>query len=272
MSKFDIKDKLDKMLYDTYNFVYDCIFYFNFKAKKHLNKNSNYKNIHAGERCFILGTGPSLKNVTTEQIEVLKNEIVFGTNSLYKVDIVSSLTPKYYALLDNLYWEQWSHTFEEVVEKYKNKPPIFITDLRAKKIADKANSAEQHIIIHSKKYPTKKMSDDLSINIFAAMNVVSNAILTASYMGFKKIYLMGCDYNAFCNSGRGHAYNDASELSQAKYNLAFYLRFYWITTEFHYLIEKLAKEKGVEIINLTEGSLLDAYRKQNFDEVIMLKS
>ena len=78
-------------------------------------------------------------------------------------------------------------------------------------------------------------------------------------MGFKNIYLLGCDYNAFCTAGKGHAYDDKSELAQTDYNLAFYLKFYWITTEVHYLIAKLAKKRGVNIINLTPGSLLDAY-------------
>jgi hypothetical protein len=112
------------------------------------------------------------------------------------------------------------------------------------------------------------MSDQLDKNIYAAMNVVSYSILAAFYMGFKKIFLLGCDYNAFCTNGRGHAYNDNSELSQSQYNLAFYLKFYWITTEFHYLIEKLARSKGIEVINLTPVSLLDAYRKDSLDRVI----
>jgi hypothetical protein len=176
--------------------------------------------------------------------------------------------PKYYALLDNLYWEQWSHTFTEVAERYKSDPPVFITDLRARTLTEKLGIKKQHIFVYSKKYPVKEMSDNLHKNIFAAMNVVSYSILAACYMGFKKIYLLGCDYNAFCTAGRGHAYNDRSELEQCDYNLAFYLRFYWITTEFHYLIEKLASAKGVGIVNLTPGSLLDAYRKDDIMNVL----
>jgi hypothetical protein len=105
----------------------------------------------------------------------------------------------------------------------------------------------------------------LNGNIFAAMNVVSFSILAAMFMGFKKINLLGCDYNAFCTNGKGHAYDDKSELGQFKYNLAFYLRFYWITTEIHYLIAKLAKRNGVEVINMSEGSLLDAYPKATLE-------
>lgn len=266
MSKFDIKDKLDKAIYGAYNTLSDILFHINPAIKKKLKKNQIYKNKHNGERCFILGTGPSLNLLSNIQINNLCKETVFGTNSMYKAEIVSSVVPKYYALLDNLYWAEWSQTFSDVVGRYKHKPPIFITDIRASNFAENANNASQHLLVHSKKYPINEMSDNLESNIFAAMNVISYSILTAMYMGFKDIYLLGCDYNAFCTAGKGHAYDDKSELAQTDYNLAFYLKFYWITTEFHYLIAKLAKARGVNVINLTPGSLLDAYpRMENIN-------
>jgi len=268
MSKFDIKDKIDALLYQAYNKYSDIFFHFNFEARRNLKHNLKYKDAHAGKQCFILGTGPSLKNLTESHIQFLSRELIFGTNSLYKADSVSLITPKYYALLDNLYWEQWSHTFGEIVKKYKSNPPIFITDLRAKKLAEQASMSGQHIYVYSKKYPVTKMSDQLHENVFAAMNVVSYSILAAMYIGFKRIYLLGCDYNAFCTSGHGHAYDDKSEVNQTNYNLAFYLKFYAITTEFHYLIEKLARSRNIEIINITPNSLLDAYRFEKVDDIL----
>jgi hypothetical protein len=209
-----------------------------------------------------------LASLSTAQIDQLRSETVFGVNSLYKAELVSSIVPKYYALLDNLYWGSWSHTFKEVLDKYPTSPPIFITDLRARSFAQRANPSANSIYIYSKKYPIDKMSEQIDTNIFAAMNVVSYSILTAMYLGFKEIYLLGCDYNAFCSAGRGHAYDDKSEVAQSDYNLAFYLKFYWLTTEFHYLIANLAKSRGVTVSNLTKGSLLDAYQRLPIDKVL----
>lgn len=268
MSKFELKDQLDRALYKTYNLVSELLFQLDSSSKKTLRNNLAYKNKHRGERCFILGTGPSLIRLNESQIEVLSGEVVFGVNSLYKSNVVSTLTPKYYALLDNLYWGNWQHTFKDVASQYGESPPTFITDLRAKPFAQRANPAEEHIYIYSKKYPVSEMSARLDSNIYAAMNVISYCILTAIYMGFKDVYLLGCDYNAFCTSGKGHAYDDKSELSQTSYNLAFYLKFYWITTEFHYLIARLAKERGVSVVNLTPGSLLDAYNRGALEDIL----
>lgn len=259
MNKFDIKDKIDKLMYGIYNLICETAYILNFNARNTIKKNRVFKDIHAGKRCFILGTGPSLNHLADNQIDILKREIVFGVNSLYKSEIGSKITPKYYALMDNLYWEQWSETFAEVSNKYKDNLPVFITDLRAKHLVEKITRKNASIYIYSKKYPTNKMSADLDKNIYGAMNVTSFSILSAMYMGFNEIYLLGCDYSAFCTQGKGHCYDDKSELSEFNYNLAFYLKFYWIITEFHYLIAKLAKNKKIKVVNLTPGSLLDAY-------------
>ena len=268
MNKFDIKDYIDKLIYCAYNMVADVLFSVNFDVKKIIKGNAAFKSIHAGERCFILGTGPSLNDLSNDQVERLKSEIIFGVNSLYKSDVVSGLCPKYYTLVDNLYWETSSSVFQEVGDKYKINPPVFLTDPRAKEIIDNLQLDQKAIYIHAKKYPTHKMSAEITNNIFGAMNVISYSILVAIYMGFREIYLLGCDYNAFCGFGSGHCYDDKDEMGSVSYNLAFYLKYYHITTEFHYLIAKLAAEKGVKIVNLTKGSLLDAYPRQDSSVVL----
>lgn len=268
MSKFAIKENIDKFIYGTYNLVSEIAYKLDNQTKKVVKRNIAFKSIHNEKRCFIIGTGPSLNLLGSKDIELLNKEILFGVNSLYKSEIGSRLLPKYYALMDNLYWEQWNGTFAEVSNKYLDSPPIFITDVRAKSLVDRLSRNLPTVYIHSKKYPIKRMSSDLDKNIYAAMNVVAYSILSAMYMGFKEIYLLGCDYNAFCTAGKGHCYDDESEISDFNYNLAFYLKFYWITTEFHYLISKLAKEKKIKVINATPGSLLDAYPRVSLESVL----
>ena len=183
---------------------------------------------------------------------------------MYKSSRLKCVVPNYYALLDNNYWGQSSDSFLEIKNKYKEASPIFITDLRAKEIASKNGEA---IYVYAKNYPSKSMRFDLKGNISATMNVVGTSILTALYMGFTEIYLLGCDYNLFCESTGAHCYDDADEISTLPtYNLAFYLKYYALTTEFHYLIASTARQMGVKIINISNKSLLDAYpRKKSID-------
>jgi len=268
MNKFDIKDGLDKLIYKTYNHLSDVLFHLDPEAKRLVAKNVAFRNIHQNERCFILGTGPSLGLLTPDQLNTLACETLFGVNSFYKADLASVLKPSYYAITDDLYWKDWKWIFGEIADKFSDKPPTFITDPRARKLIEGLPNVEQPIYVYAKKYPTNRMSDELTRNIYATMNVVSSSILVAMYMGFKEIYLLGCDYNAFCSAGRGHCYDDEKELDGISYNLAFFLKYYWITTEFHYLIARLAKEKGIKIVNLASASLLDAYPRVQVSEVL----
>lgn len=266
MSKFDLKDKLDNFLYRVYNILSDGIFFFNFKVRRLVEGNRSFAATHSG-RCFILGTGPSLGALTQEELQYINAHTVFGVNSLYKSAVGRAVSPDYYVLIDNLYWTEFSEAFSEVRAVYANDPPVFITDVRAREFSV-GPGEKKPLFIHAKKYPFERMDSDLARNVFAPMNVVSNAIISAIYMGFEEVFLLGCDYNAFCTQGQGHCYDDSSELAQVNYSLAFYLKYYHLTTEFHYLIAKLAVERGVKVVNLTPGSLLDAYPRKKFQDCV----
>lgn len=268
MDKFKIKQCIDNSIFFIYNCLAGVIFLASFRTRKLLKGNISFKDKHRGERCFVLGTGPSLNDLSEAQIEKLRREQVFGLNSLYKSRVGKAVAPSYYALVDNNYWEIHQHTYGEVMDAYKDRPPLFITDPRAKGQVERVVQSHDTLYVYAKKYPVSEVSFDLHKDIYGLMNVVSVCIVSAMYMGFKEIYLLGCDYTAFCNYGRGHCYDDKDELGEVSYNLAFYLKYYHITTEFHYLIANLAKKHGVKVVNLTDVSLLDAYPRHPVGSVL----
>lgn len=267
-SNFQIKDDIDNIIYHCFNITSDIIFSLNFHVKKLIKLNKKYENIHFGERCFILGTGPSLNQLTKNQIIKLNNEVVFGVNSLFKANIVSDLTPHYYSLFDNLYLKEESHFFEDIINKYKPNKPVFITDYRTETITKKLGVNNESIYLYNKKYPVNKIKFNITQNMYIGINVVSTTILTAIYMGFKEIYLLGCDYNSFATIDVEHCYQDYDEKKYNNENLAFYLKFYAITTKIHYLIEKCASKQNIKIINVTPNSLLDAYLRKDISSVL----
>ncbi|MFC6446762.1 motility associated factor glycosyltransferase family protein [Shinella zoogloeoides] len=257
MSYFELHEKINRVLYRAFNVASDAVFWMNRDLHASLGRNKKYKNLHKGERCFIIGTGPSLKKIPAEHLAFLSSECVFGVNSMYKSDILDHLRPSYYSLFDNQYWIKEINEFSEIINKYISSPPVFITDIRAR---DCIRDDLDCVFVYSKNYPESVVRYDLSSNVSSVMNVVSYSIISAMYMGFREIYLLGCDYNLFCSRMNNHCYSDAlDDQSLPTYNLAFYLKYYHITTEIHYLIAKLAKENHIKIVNLTDGSLLDAY-------------
>lgn len=266
MSKFEVKTKFDNLIYRAFNIASDLYFCINANQYATLKKNKKFQNRHSGSRCFILGTGPSINKLSDIHIQKLSKELTIAVNSVYKAPRLRMIRPAYYSLLDNNYWGVASYAFNEIADRYKDTPPVFITDIRAKSAVP---SSAECIYIHAKNYPVNRMRFDVTKNLSITMNVVSFSILCAIYMGFREIYLLGCDYNLFCSRVGTHCYDDNSEIEELpKYNLGFYLKYYHLTTQFHYLIAELAKDLGVKIINASEGSLLDAYPHKHIEQVL----
>jgi hypothetical protein len=278
MTFFELKDQIDNVMYRIFNRISAFVYLFRFKVKKLVRRNRRFKDVHVGQRCFILGTGPSLKALSKDQVERLKKEVVFGSNSLYKADILDGLTPTYYALFDNAYWTEMQSTFREIIEKYGSDNPIFLTDWRAEKLIRQIGMMPKALFLYSKKYPVNSINCRLDKNMYIGHNVVNISILSAIYMGFKEIYLLGCDYSSFVAQENNHCYDDVEEVQSCKTsfkeqyktscNLGFYLKAYANITRIHYLIAMFAKKNNIKIINITPNSLLDAYPKKDTSTVL----
>lgn len=266
MSFFDIQENINRKLYGAFNIASDIVFNFNKNLINKLKINEKYRNVHKGDRCFIVATGPSINKLNPKIVNMLESEIIFGVNSLYKSNVCKNILPKYYTLMDNLYWDKSSFTFSDICSKYENSPPTFITDVRASNFIPKDIN---HILLYAKNYPVEKIKYDISKNISITMNVVGYSIVSAMFMGFERIYLLGCDYSLFCSPINNHCYDDREEMDKSDIrNLSFYLKYYHLTTEFHYLIARTAKNNGICIENLTDGSLLDAYPRNRAEDVL----
>ena len=76
-----------------------------------------YKDIHKGERCFIVGKGPSLK---MEDLEKIKGEYSFSVNSIVLSFADTTWRPPYYAIGDRFGYEKLKTAIREA-----NMPTIF---------------------------------------------------------------------------------------------------------------------------------------------------
>ena len=69
----------------------------NMKDGKVIDKvlNDRFKNKHSNDRCFIVGTGPSIKN---QDLKLLENETVIGVSGLFQHKDIHIINPRYYVL------------------------------------------------------------------------------------------------------------------------------------------------------------------------------
>jgi len=263
MTSFELKDLVDNLIYKTYNALSRSIYTLNyFNIKNIIGRNIELKNKHKGQRCFIIGTGPSLNEM---DLTYLKNEVTFGVNFLFKSEQFKVLNPTYYAITDEFFHNQGKEYLEGIFNNTKNS--IMICNYKGKRVVNSCKIKPKEVYyIYQKLFPHKKLTCvDAHKNMTIGMNVVTGCIQMAIYMGFSEIYLIGADFNSFASEKPNHCYTDDS--NEREISLADELKFYSHATYFHYYIAKYAKDRNIKILNASKFSLLDAYERLNFSDI-----
>jgi hypothetical protein len=225
-----------------------------------------FQNIHKGERCFIVATGPSLR---IEDVNRLQGEYTFGVNSCLTMYDKTDWRASYYGIVD-------ANAVSILGEKLKSEeiPTFFYTDVDAVYDGDngvpfpKDDSA--NILtdtfwkrLFPKKFPETDFSGDITKVVYTGKSVVYAMLQIAAYMGFSEIYLIGVD----CNYAQPKMYSDnvtyvdfKKKWDQARLQKQGnqMLPQYEIAREY-------ADAHGFKIYNATRGGQLEAFERVDFD-------
>lgn len=139
------------------------------------------KDAHRGERCFIIGNGPSLKQTDTS---LLKNEFTFGMNRIYLAFPDWGFQSTYFIAINSLVIEQCSEDIRSL------KMPKFLS-WRSRGLIE---PTEDIIFLHTT-YTGAKFSRDIRGRVWEGATVTYTALQLAFYMGFEKVILIGVDHN-----------------------------------------------------------------------------
>lgn len=145
------------------------------------------KDVHCGERCFIIGNGPSLKETN---LTLLKNEYTFGMNRIYLLFSELGFSTTYYLSVNSLVIEQCSHEIQELPM------PKFLS-WRSREYFQADSDAT---FLHTT-YTGPKFATDARERIWEGATVTYVALQLAYHMGFDKVYLIGVDHN-FATEGK----------------------------------------------------------------------
>lgn len=257
--------------------------------KKILSKNKVFKNSHIGERCFILGNGPSLKNVDFSK---LTNEFTFSVNQLMRRDDFTSLNPNIHFWADENFFigDSNKKEIEELIttmkKVYDTGAKVFYPISSMKFVNDNSLYFENRVFFH---YSKLRMSDnykgeiDFSKNTFGFGTVVQWCITLAIYMGFKEIYLLGCDNTAILACFNSFLQNDISEnytysLSENERKrmaniveistMENTINAHLMTLYDYRALNNYCKRKGVKIINCSEKTLIDSLERGKLEDVL----
>lgn len=227
-----------------------------------------FHNIHKGERCFIVGTGPSLR---IEDVDLLKEEYTFGVNSCLTMYDKTDWRATYYGIVD-------SHTVAIMGDKLKTDeiPVFFYTDLDASYdgkngIAfpkDDTDNMMTDTFFHRrfpKRFPETDFSRDITKVVYTGKSVVYAMLQIAAYMGFTEIYLLGVD----CNYAQPKMYSDNVTYidHKTKWTKEKLLKNGNQMLPQFEIAEQYAKEHGFAIYNATRGGQLEAFPRVKLEDL-----
>lgn len=224
--------------------------------------------------CFVIGNGPSLKNV---DLSLLEGFDTITVNGFYLSD--SDLKSTYHVLIDNGFNEE-EHWAEIENAMKKNSNLKFILEEKISPvIRRKIGSNYKIITILAKKCMAgENIEIDMTKDMTGSANVIPVAIECAMYMGYRSICLLGCDFSLYTQVRGKHFYTKENANLEAEgetdnrlnmeiNNVGNLIRCALIHKQ-HYAIEKKSRELGIKILNATEGSLIDAYDFVNLKQFI----
>jgi hypothetical protein len=227
-----------------------------------------FRGKHDGERCFIIGNGPSLQ---TDDLEKLCGEYTFAANRIYKLYSELTWRPTYWMCVD-------PYIIEEDYAVIHNLPGIKFVSSDIEKFG--VHSAESlYIILNDQPYYIRKysahnkveFSTDCSQKTAAGETVTFNAIQMAVYMGFKEIYLIGVDhsYSQTINpDGKLVVDRSVKDYFGDMKPKAYTVQNYPIATKAYQTAQIYCSTHGIKICNATRGGKLEVFPRVSLDELI----
>jgi hypothetical protein len=240
-----------------------------------LPRNAVFRDCHKGQRCFVIGNGPSLKQ---QDISPLANELTLVTNNFYFHSILSDAwQPAYYFLSDPQYFDGYVtldefQTLTARVRSAKFFVPHFARDFLEQ---TKALPLDRTFYVAAAGGIGREWErrPDLTTVTPGMQTVVQLAMMVAMYMGCSPIYLLGLDHDWLTHCGDSHFYGEADAGNEADgkaSNWTYLTLMEAVSTMWQYYgtLARVAQAEGIKIINCTRGGFLDVFERQNYEKVI----
>ncbi len=231
-----------------------------------IEKLKTFQDKHMGERCFIIGNGPSLD---ANDLDKLKNEVTFAFNSVYLIFKKTEWRPTYYMLADQNCYMNIGEEINTSIRSYK-----FI-GANCKKYGRIIKDATYFYTKLSLNSDNPKFSDNALKYFYDGYTISYFAIQMAVYMGFKEIILLGMDCRYKKEVGeKGEIIENDQERNyfSEKYQKDKKMVNTYKMISAYKSAEKYANNNGIMIYNATRGGNLDVFDRIEFDEISLENS
>lgn len=246
---------------------------------------SMQKTLRGNQPIIILANGPSLNQTISESLPLLKSAVTMSVNFAPLAQVFFDIRPKYHVLADPLFFDD--NKTENINRLYQALEQVDwpLTLLIPNKFARKL---PQHVILN----PNISVStfnfvgaegfrwfEHFAFSRRLAMprprNVLIPAIMSAIWLGYQNIYIVGADHSWMQSisvdsqnnviSVQPHFYKDDKteqkrvDSTYRNYRLHDIVHSFYIAFRSYHSLQDFAKKKNINIINSTPSSYIDAF-------------
>lgn len=240
-----------------------------FEKTKYGKRLARLKDSHKGEKCFVIGNGPSL---TAHDLQVLHENGVpcFGTNRVFKIFDQTDWRPTYYVSEDIIILRGIQKEVSEIPAELKFIP----INLKWFEGVDIDDAAYFYMDYKSEFADSFGLSTDVPHSVRCRSTVTTTCIQLAIHLGFSEIYLLGVDHNfaKMIDKNGNVVQNDAirnhftDDYDKDIIDQGFQIDG---ATEAYMNIERLSRNFGTfRVFNATRGGKLEVFERVSFDEVM----
>lgn len=234
------------------------------------------KDIHSGERCFIIGNGPSIRK---QNLMLLRDEITFATNWFVLHEEFDQLQINYYCISDPRVW--WGKD---------GMPPSLYDPLNSQRSVTKFFEHTAKPVCKSRglfvgqqcyfiwlDYTRKVRDGFVSLDISKGVNhgntvIIDFCLPIACYMGFKDIYLLGCDCDYHLEEApdfsKAYFYDIGRHCSErVSKEVLLGCSQDWVFDAYR-VMKRALQEKGVNVYNAGVGGRLEVFERVELEKVL----
>lgn len=231
--------------------------------RESIRKLSNLKDRHKGERCFIIGNGPSLRRT---DLSKLKNEFSIGMNRVYLAFEEWGFTTSFLVCVNSLVIEQVSHDFQAL-----SIPKFFSWRSRHLLYPEGEPDEFTHFLFTT--YTGPKFEQDATRRLWEGATVTYVCLQLAYYMGFSQVILIGVDHS-FATRGTPNTTVVSNGDDQSHFDPGYFGKgFRWqlpdldTSEQGYWLARKAYESEGRQVLDATIGGKLQVFPKISYDSL-----
>ncbi|MEJ2710638.1 MAG: DUF115 domain-containing protein [Anaerolineales bacterium] len=217
------------------------------------------KDSHRGQRCFVIGNGPSLKKTDLTRLE---NEYTFGMNRIYLMFPELGFPTSFYVAVNSL-------VIEQCAADIRTLPVPKFLSWRSRNLIE---PTQDTIFLHTT-YSGPKFARDARGRLWEGATVTNVCLQLAFHMGFEQAILIGVDHS-YSAKGKPNqtvvSQGDDPNHFDAKY---FGKGFRWqlpdldTSEQGYYMARQAYESAGRQVLDATIGGKLTVFPKVDYDSL-----